>query len=129
MRLHGSVRGAAGDRCSYRDHPQIVAYELECVIEQALSTEVQEKAPEIRTQWERLTAQHPFLEENAETRAAQFAAWTKRERKVSLAGLLSSLDPMYPTLYSMGVRNGSMHLVSPEEYAQWNEKDFPDPNW
>jgi hypothetical protein len=108
---------------------QSVAYELEFVVEQALTTEFRENVSEIRAQWERLSARHPFLEENAETRAAQFAAWTKRERRKGPAGLLTSLDPMYPTLYPMAVRNGSMHLVSPDEYAQWTEREFPDPNW
>jgi hypothetical protein len=120
------------DSLAFIDHSkehQIVAYELEFVTEQALDAEFRENISDIRAQWQRLSARHPFLEENAETRAAQFAAWTKRERRKGLAGLLSSLDPMYPTLYSMGVRNESMHLISPEEYAQWNEREFPDPNW
>lgn len=80
-------------------------------------------------QWEHLSARHPCVEENAETRVAQFAAWTKRERKNGLAGLLSSLDPMYPELYALWVRDGRKHLVSPEAYGQWKEKEFPDPNW
>lgn len=103
------------DSLAFIDHGkehQIVLYELEFVLEQALDAEFRQSASEIRTQWDRLTARHPFLEENAETRAAQFAAWTKPERITGLAGLLSSLDPMYPTLYSMRSRNGSAHLPS-----------------
>jgi hypothetical protein len=120
------------DSLAFIDHSkehQMVAYELEFVIEQALAAEFRDNAPEIRDQWERLSARHPFLEENAETRAAQFAAWTKHQRRDGLAGLLSSLDPMYPTLYPMWIRNGSTHLVSPDEYARWNHREFPDPNW
>ncbi|HEX7362260.1 MAG TPA: hypothetical protein VF283_17350 [Bryobacteraceae bacterium] len=119
------------DSLAFLDHGkehQIVAYELEFLIEQALAAEFQENAPEIKAQWERLSAEHPFLEENAETRAAQFAAWSKRERKNGLAGLLSSLDPMYPELYPLWIRDGREHLISPEEYAQWQEREFPDPN-
>jgi hypothetical protein len=120
------------DSLAFIDHSkehQSVAYELEFVVERALEGAFGEKASGIRTQWERLSARHPFLEENAETRAAQFAAWTKHERRDGLAGLLSSLDPMYPTLYPVWLRNGQTHLVSPEDYAQWNAKEFPDPKW
>ena len=120
------------DSLAFIDHGkehQIVAYELEFVIEQALEAEFRESFAESKAQWARLSARLPFLEENAGTRAAQFAAWNKRERRNGLAGLLSSLDPMYPSLYPMWVRNGSMYLVSPEEYAQWNNREFPDPNW
>ena len=120
------------DSLAFIDHGkehQIVAYELEFVTEQALEAEFRESFAESKAQWARLSARHPFLEENAGTRAAQFAAWNKRERRNGLAGLLSSLDPMYPSLYPMWVRNGSMYLVSPEEYAQWNNREFPDPNW
>jgi len=120
------------DSLAFIDHGkehQIVAYELELVIEQALEAEFRENFSQINAHWARLSARHPFLEENAETRAAQFAAWDERERRNGLAGLLSSLDPMYPTLYPMWVRSGSMYLVSPKEYAQWNNREFPDPNW
>ena len=115
------------DSLAYIDHGkehQIVAYELEFVVDQALEAEFRQNASEIRGQWDWLTARHPFLEQNAETRAAQFAAWTKAERVAGLAGLLSSLDPMYPTTYSMAVRNGADHLVSPEEFNLWNEREF-----
>ncbi len=55
-------------------------------MEQALAAEFRENVSEIRAQWERLSARHPFLEENAETRAAQFAAWSKRERRPGQSG-------------------------------------------
>ena len=99
------------------------------MVEQALDADFPQDAGEIRAQWEGLSAQHSYLEENAETRAAQFAAWTKWERKEGLAGLLSSLNPMYGTLYPIWVRNGSKHLVSPEDYELWKEREFPEPDW
>ncbi len=120
------------DSLAFIDHGkehQIVAYELEFVIEQAVEAEFRQNATEIREQWDRLSARHPYLEENAESRAAQFSAWTKSERIAGLAGLLSSLDPMYPTTYSMAVRSGVGNLVSPEEYDLWNDREFPDPQW
>ena len=120
------------DSLAFIDHGkehQSFAYELEFVVEQALEAEFPENASEIRVQWERLSARHPFVEQNAQTRVAHFAAWTKRDRKNGLAGLLSSLDPMYPALYATGTLDRSMRLVSPEEYAQWNEREFPDPQW
>ena len=120
------------DSLAFVDHTkehQIVAYELEFVIEQAITAEFHENAPEIKAWWERLSARHPYLEENAETRVAQFAAWNKRERRNGLAGLLSSLDPMYPSLYAMSAKNGTPHLVSPEDYALWRKREFPEPDW
>jgi hypothetical protein len=120
------------DSLAFIDHGkehQSFAYELEFVVEQALEAEFPENASKIRVQWDRLSARHPFVEENAATRVAHFAAWTKRDRENGLAGLLSSLDPMYPALYAMGILDRSMRLVSPEEYAQWNAREFPDPKW
>lgn len=120
------------DSLAFLDHSkehQIVAYELEYVIEQALEAEFRQNAPEIRRQWDRLDTRHPYAEEHAETRAAQFAAWSKSERIAGLPGLLSSLDPMYPTNYSIWLRNGAAHLVSPHEYDAWNGREFPDPLW
>jgi hypothetical protein len=121
------------DSLAFIDHSkrhQAVAYELEFVIEQALVDEFGEKAAELSTQWELLTTRHPFLEEHAETRAAQFAAWTKRERREGFSGLLRSLSPMYPALYPMWARTGdAAHLVSPADYDRWKEREFPDPKW
>ena len=120
------------DSLAFIDHTkehQSVAYELEFVLEQALGTEFSQHAGGIKAQWERLSARHPFLEENAETRTAQFAAWTKRQRREGLLGLLSSLDPIYATLYPMWVRDGIKYLVSPEDYELWSQREFPDPHW
>jgi hypothetical protein len=75
---HGQCRQLR-DSLAFIDHGkehQSFAYELEFVVEQALEAEFPENASEIRVQWERLSARHPFLEENAETRVAQFAAWS-----------------------------------------------------
>ena len=120
------------DSFAFIDHGkehQSVAYELEFIVEQALASEFRDLSLDIKAQWEQLDAGHPFVEENVETRVAQFAAWSKKERQAGLAGLLSSLDPMYPTLYPMWERNGKDNLVSPDEYALWHGREFPDPNW
>ncbi|MGH9343910.1 MAG: DUF6904 family protein [Terriglobia bacterium] len=120
------------DSLAFLDHGkehQAIAYELEFLIEQALQREFPQQAAEIREKWQRLSASHPYLEENAETRAAQFAAWTRTERQKGFAGLLLSLDPMYPTLYRMRAVNGSDLMLSPEAYDLWREREFPDRHW
>lgn len=48
-------------------------------------------------------------------RCALFCAWSKAERKNGLAGLLASLDHLYPFLYPVWTRNGAKHLVSPDD--------------
>lgn len=122
------------DSLSFIDHTkehQAMAWELESVIEQAIETEFENQAAEIKTEWERLSTNQAFVEENAMTRAAQFAAWGNVERREGLAGLLASLNPMYSMLYPLWVRNGAKdrHLVAPADFEVWKEREFPDPGF
>lgn len=117
------------DSLAYIDHTkqhQAVTYELESVLEGAIENEFKGNARAIQAAWERLLPSHPFVEENAETRVAQFADWTKAQRQQCLAGLLESLDPMYPSFYRMWVRQGRADLVSPDDFEVWREREFPD---
>jgi hypothetical protein len=77
-------------------------------------------------QWNRIDPAHPWPEEKLDSRAAQFSIWTKEERKTGISGLLSSLDPMYPTLYPIWVNQGVKYLVSPDEFEC---SEWVDPNW
>lgn len=96
------------DSLAFMDHSkehQAVAWELEFMIEEAMGLEFKVKASQIKKQWQRLSANHPFMEENAPTRVAQFAAWSEEDRRNGLEGLLTSLDPMYAHMYPLWIRN------------------------
>ena len=119
------------DSLAYIDHSkehQAVTYELESILERAIKSEFKSNAAAVRAEWERLQPSHRFLEENAETRVAQFADWTSAQRQQCLAGLLTSLDPMYAALYPIWIRQGRRDLVSPNDFAAWREKEFPNLN-
>jgi hypothetical protein len=93
-----------------------VAYELESVLEPAIAAEFKASAGLIKVLWERLIVGHPYLEENIDTRLAQFELWTAAEGRRGLPGLLRSLDPTYPGLYQMWIKQGETDPVSPEIY-------------
>jgi hypothetical protein len=102
------------------------------MIERAIETEFESEAVQIKTEWERMLTTYAFVEENALTRAAQFAAWSKTERRKGLAGLLTSLNPMYSTMYPLWTRDGAKdrrYLVAPEDFEVWKEREFPDPGF
>jgi hypothetical protein len=114
---------------AFMDHNkehQAVAYELEFLLERAIEQELGGRASLVQAEWERLESRHPFLEENVATRIAQFAAWTKVQRHRGLAGILASLNPMYKSFYPMWVANGVQHLVPPDAFEVWKNREFPD---
>lgn len=113
---------------AFMDHNkghQAVVYELEWVIENAIGRQFKQSSAEIRELWTLLSPDHSFLEENAITRVYQYAAWTAHHRKISLPGLLRSLNPIYPVLYPMWLEQGATDLISPEEYDRWKDREFP----
>jgi hypothetical protein len=117
------------DSLAYIDHTkehQAVTYGLESILEDAISREFEGKSEAIRTEWQRLQPSQSFLEDNVETRVAQFAAWASSERQRGLAGLLASLDPIYPSSYLVWIRQGRTDLVSPNDFEVWREREFPD---
>lgn len=108
---------------------QAVAYNLEAVIESALRDDFGAQSKVLVERWMQLDPAHPWLEEKLDSRGAIFSSWTKAERRKHFAGLLASLDPMYPTFYPMWLNNGDKTLVSPEELDSWDGVDWPDPGW
>jgi hypothetical protein len=121
------------DSLAFMDHSkehQAVAWELEFMIEEAIESEFKDKAPQIKEQWQRLSANHPFMEENASTRVAQFAAWSEKDRRNGLEGLLTSLDPMYPRMYPFWVKSrkqDASYLIAPADFEVWKGREFPNP--
>lgn len=108
---------------------QAVAYNLEAVIESALEADFGAQAEVLIERWMRIDPAHPWPEEKLDSRGAIFSSWTKAERLKRLAGLLASLDPMYPVIYRMWLENGDTTLVSPEELDTWEGVEWCDPKW
>lgn len=108
---------------------QAVAYNLEAVIESALEADFGLQSGVLLERWMRINPANPWPEEKLDSRAAIFSSWTKAERRKRLAGLLASLDAMYPALYSIWLNNGDTTLVSPEELDTWDGIEWDDPKW
>lgn len=108
---------------------QAVAYNLEAVIESALEADLGPQSGILLDRWMRINPAHPWPEEKLDSRGAIFCSWSKSERRKHLAGLLASLDPMYPALYPIWVRDGDETLISPEELDSWDGAEWPDPKW
>jgi len=106
---------------------QAVTYALEWVIETALQDDFEDLAPLIKDKWLQLDPQVPSLEEKIGSRAAQFCAWSKSERKGHIVNLLDSLFSSYPHIYKMRVKAGEVGLISPEQYDAWIGQECPDP--
>lgn len=108
---------------------QAVAYNLEAVIESALAEDFGPESEVLIDRWMMINPAHPWPEEKLDSRGAIFCSWTKAERRERLAGLLASLDPMYPTTYPIWSRGGNTTLLSPDELDSWADVEWPDPKW
>lgn len=108
---------------------QAVAYNLEAVIESALESDFGTAAEDLKNSWMRIDPAHPWAEEKMNSRGGIFCSWTKAERKKNLHGLLLSLDPMYPTIYPMRVKQGDKTLIDPVELDSWDNQEWTDPRW
>lgn len=108
---------------------QTIAYALEAVIEDALREDFGAQAGHIIDLWQRLDPAQPEVFEMIDSRGAIFCSWTKAQRKAGFAQLLSSFDPMYDRLYEIRLKNGEKNLISPGEFAAWENAEWPDPRW
>ncbi len=108
---------------------QTIAYALEAVIEDALREDFGAQAGHIIDLWQRLDPAQPEVFEMIDSRGAIFCSWTKAQRKAGFAQLPSSFDPMYDRLYDIRLKNGEKNLISPGEFAAWENAEWPDPRW
>ncbi|WP_459720613.1 DUF6904 family protein [Sideroxyarcus sp. TK5] len=106
---------------------QAITYALEWVIENALQDDFEGLAPLIKDRWLQLDPQSPVLEEKIGSRAAQFCAWSKSERKRYMVNLLESLSSLYSLIYKMREKSGEVGMISPEQYDEWIGQECPDP--
>lgn len=108
---------------------QTIAYALEAVIEDALREDFGAQAGHIIDLWQRLDPAQSEVFDMIDSRGAIFCSWTKAQRKAGFAQLLSSFDPMYDRLYDIRLKNGEKNLISPGEFAAWENAEWPDPRW
>lgn len=105
---------------------QTIAYALEAVIEDALREDFGAQAGHIIDLWQRLDPAQSEVFDMIDSRGAIFCSWTKAQRKAGFAQLLSSFDPMYDRFYAMRLENGEKNLISPTEFAGWENAEWPD---
>ena len=116
----------------YLDHAkrhQAITYALEAVIEEGLREDFGSQGQTLVDLWQRLNPADPAMFDRLDSRGAIFCSWSKAERKRRFAALLASFDPMYESVYAFHVGRGESGLVSPQELAQWQNKESPDPRW
>ncbi|MBO0128430.1 hypothetical protein [Agrobacterium sp. OT33] len=114
---------------SHTAKTQAITYALEAVIEDALREDFGAQAERIIGLWQRVDPAQAQVFDMINSRAGIFCSWTKTQRKSGFAQLLSSFDPMYDSFYSMRLKNGEKNLISPAEFAAWENAEWPDPRW
>lgn len=110
-------------------HQQAMAFAYEAVIEGALGSAFPAEQRSLVDTWMRIDAAHPWAGEKIDSRGAIFCTWGKAERRKMLQGLLESLNPMYPVMYEVWMRNGAENLVSPADLDSWAGTEWQDPRW
>ena len=114
---------------SHTAKTQSITYALEAIIEDALREDFGAQAERIIDHWQRLDPAQPEVFDMIDSRGGIFCSWTKAQRKAGFAQLLSSFDPMYDRFYAMRLENGEKNLISPTEFAGWENAEWPDPRW
>ena len=114
---------------SHTAKTQAITYALEAVIEDALRDDFGAQSENIIGLWQRLDPAQPAVIDMMNSRGGLYCSWTKAQRKAGFAQLLSSFDPMYDRLFAMRLKNGEKNLISPTEFATWENAEWPDPRW
>ncbi|MBZ5761954.1 hypothetical protein LAV84_22695 [Rhizobium sp. VS19-DR104.2] len=117
---------------AFLDHKaktQAIAYALEAVIEDRLREDFRAQAGLIVGLWQRLDPAQPEVFDMMDSRGGLYCSWTKTQRKAGFAQLLANFDSMYERFYPMRLKNGDENLISPAEFAAWENAEWPDPRW
>lgn len=117
---------------AFLDHSaktQAITYALEAVIEDGLQEDFAAQGTEAIALWQRLDPAQPDVFDKLDSRGAIFCSWTKAERKRYFLKLLSSLDPLYETLYKYQSNDSEKNLLSPDAFRPWEDAEWPDPKW
>ncbi|APO72864.1 hypothetical protein IE4872_PD02355 (plasmid) [Rhizobium gallicum] len=114
---------------SHTAKTQSITYALEAVIEDALREDFGVQAERIIDLWQRLDPAQPEVFDMIDSRGGIYCSWTKAQRKAGFAQLLTSFDPMYDRFYATRLKNGEKNLISPRDFATWEDAEWPDPRW
>ena len=125
---HRILRASLG-YCDHSKRHQAITYALEAVIEDALKSDFGADADALIELWHRIDPAHPAPIARLTSRGALFSAWSKSQRKTLFGVLLESFDPMYDTMYKLRAKGGEKVLISPEEFAKWEDAEWADPHW
>jgi hypothetical protein len=108
---------------------QAMTYALEHAVYSALSDDFGDDAPAIIETWQSIPFGHPLPGTKLDSRGAVFSEWSGDERSFGFAGLLLSLNPMYPDLYAIRTRNGQKGLLPPDYLDSYDGQGWVDPKW
>ena len=108
---------------------QAMAYLLEDLIERAITEQFAGLAPGIKDAWRGIEPFARDMEAVLDSRGAMFASWTKAKRQSGLNMLLETMSPRYALHYGwMDARQRSKY-IAPAEFADWLDRQWPDPKW
>jgi hypothetical protein len=108
---------------------QSITYALEAIIEEALREDFGLQAQKLIDLWKRLDPAQPAVVDLLHSRGAVFCSWSKAHRKLLMAELLTSFDPLYSSYFVLRLERGEKNLISPGELALWENAEWPDPKW
>lgn len=117
---------------AYFDHSkmhQAMLYALEDVVEKALRDIFKSKADAIIERWQWINVDVPGVFELLHSRAELFCSWTKSERRNRFLNLLETFDLNYAEQHRYRFESGVQGLPSPGEFALFEDREWPDPNW
>jgi hypothetical protein len=105
---------------------QACVYDLESVIEAALSEQFPDSAGRIRERLKSLNTRSDKLIEKVDPLSGMFCSWKKNERKNRLNIIIDAFDPEHEARYDIFV-TARMDAISPEEIAYWRNREWVDP--
>ena len=114
------LRGALAFMPSNRIH-QAYAYLLEDIVDGALKADFADNAGEITNAMARLTLLCNSNLKKLDARGAIFCSWTKKERKLRLASLLRSFDPLFGTLSFQAKEKQDLEEIETYAGTEWAE--------
>jgi len=126
----GLLREAMGFIPTNRND-QIVAFELENLIEGAAAKALPGRAEEIMSLMARVGGCQSHIDEVLDSRCRFFIDLPPSKRIKMLPSVLESFDPMFDHISRLRIRNSSPVQLSPEDFAKYQDvdTDWPDFQW
>lgn len=117
---------------SFVDHGpqhQAITYALQFAIESEISKDFAASQTDIKQAWNDINLRDPKTFELLYSRAGLYCSWARAERKRGLATLLASFSPNYQEIYSINLKRGKKLLISPSDFIDWENREWPNPRW